>query len=372
MMFIIMLAVELPLVAIHIALLYRTKVVKMKTRTKEDFGDISKYLQAKTNYRYGNYEYGTIRKKEDIKIAHQEGKKFVFTKKLGGSMVLIWVGIFFAIFGLIFSIILRTFTDYDISNVIIIINSFFSGLGAVIAIPHFYKVIRLHKSFIVIGQKGFIKSSIWGILRAYSWKDVDVKAYFVRTTTKMAVFFIPVTIFESPPTMQINILLPRGGIIKIEPGNYDLREYFSLENITKTSKETPKITRKQKRELTSIAEDTEKYSFGLFALTFRYFYDLGKYGASSIKLENSESAEIEKKERLIRRDKERNAGQIIYNFLLNNKGKAFTMNSLCSKCFELQQLDIENDDIIRILRVLYSSGRIGMEVKENEVFYHIR
>jgi len=57
---------------------------------------------------------------------------------------------------------------------------------------------------------------------------------------------------------------------------------------------------------------------------------------------------------------------------MENKGKAFTTNSISSRCFELQQLDLKIDEIVRILKSLNTLGKIGMEFKDNEAFYHIR
>ena len=57
---------------------------------------------------------------------------------------------------------------------------------------------------------------------------------------------------------------------------------------------------------------------------------------------------------------------------MENKGKAFIINSLNRRCLELQELDLEIDDIVRVSGSLYSLGKISMEVKENEAFYYIR
>jgi len=84
------------------------------------------------------------------------------------------------------------------------------------------------------------------------------------------------------------------------------------------------------------------------------------------------STEIVNEVRFIYLEKRRKAEQIIYNFLMENKGKAFTLNSINSRCLELRELDLEIDDIVRVSRSLYSLGKIGMEIKENEAFYYIR
>ena len=84
------------------------------------------------------------------------------------------------------------------------------------------------------------------------------------------------------------------------------------------------------------------------------------------------SAKIENQESLIEMKKRRKAEQKIRNFLMENKGKAFTTNSISSRCFELQQLNLEIDEIERILKSFNSLGKIDMEFKDNETFYYIR
>jgi len=71
-------------------------------------------------------------------------------------------------------------------------------------------------------------------------------------------------------------------------------------------------------------------------------------------------------------EKRRKAEQIICNFLMKNKGKAFTINSLNKRCLELQQLGLKIDEIEGISKDLNFLGKIGLEVKKNEIFYYIR
>jgi len=87
--------------------------------------------------------------------------------------------------------------------------------------------------------------------------------------------------------------------------------------------------------------------------------------------ESQKSAEIKNGERFMKLEKRRKAEQIICNFLMENKGKAFTKYSLNNRCLELQQLDLEIDEIESISKYLSSLGKIGLEVKESGVFYYI-
>ncbi len=87
---------------------------------------------------------------------------------------------------------------------------------------------------------------------------------------------------------------------------------------------------------------------------------------------SAEDKSAENKERLMKLEKRRKTEQIICNFLMKNKGEAFTTHSLNKKCLELQQLGLEIDEIEDNLKHLNILGKIELEVKENEIFYYIR
>jgi ribosomal protein L9 len=87
---------------------------------------------------------------------------------------------------------------------------------------------------------------------------------------------------------------------------------------------------------------------------------------------SAEDKSAEKKERFMKLEKRRKTEQIICNFLMKNKGKAFTKYSLNKRCLELQQLGLEIDEIEDISNHLNSLGKIGLNVKEYEIFYYIR
>ncbi len=94
------------------------------------------------------------------------------------------------------------------------------------------------------------------------------------------------------------------------------------------------------------------------------------YSLFYINLETQKSAIIQNEERLISIEKRNKAEQIICNFLIENKGKAFTSNSLNNRCLELQQLGININEINSFLRYLHKIRKIGMEEKETELFFY--
>lgn len=87
---------------------------------------------------------------------------------------------------------------------------------------------------------------------------------------------------------------------------------------------------------------------------------------------SAEDKSAEKKERFMKLEKRRKTEQIICNFLMKNKGKAFTKYSLNKRCLELQQLGLEIDEIEDISKHLNFLGKIGLDEKEYEIFYYIR
>ena len=279
-MFLTILTVEISILAINIILLYRNKVVKMKPNNRKELGDITEYLRVQENYGNGNYEYEIIRKKEDIKKAHKEGKKFVFQEKSEKLKKGILEGIIFSIIGLVLSIVSLIYINFYPANMISFIMFNVSGIGSGIFffVPNYFKFKRFYKSFIVLDRNGFLKSSIWGILRAYSWNNVDVKVYKVKAFSRWNGYF------EYPPTMQIYVTLPKGGILKIDPGKYDLKEFLPLDKITEKLKQNPKINRNERNKLKSSISDLKNYYFELFAFTFQYFFELSKYGKYGFKV----------------------------------------------------------------------------------------
>ena len=61
-------------------------------------------------------------------------------------------------------------------------------------------------------------------------------------------------------------------------------------------------------------------------------------------------------------------GDIICDFLEENKGKAFTPNSIKNRCEELKNVDFQ--EIKEILNNLICMGKIAAQQKEVEIFYH--
>lgn len=66
----------------------------------------------------------------------------------------------------------------------------------------------------------------------------------------------------------------------------------------------------------------------------------------------------------------RSVEDIIFDYLKENKGKAFTSKSLHQRCEEIKELDMTVDDIKNISDNLTAIGKIGSHEKEGEIFYY--
>ena len=66
----------------------------------------------------------------------------------------------------------------------------------------------------------------------------------------------------------------------------------------------------------------------------------------------------------------RNIEDIIYNYLKENKGKAFTSKSIFNRCEEIKEIDVTISNIKRILANLTVAGKINSSEKEGELFYY--
>lgn len=66
----------------------------------------------------------------------------------------------------------------------------------------------------------------------------------------------------------------------------------------------------------------------------------------------------------------RNVEDIIYDYLKENKGKAFTSKSIFNRCEEIKEFDVVISDIKRILVNLTVEGKISSSEKEGEIFYY--
>lgn len=283
-LFVIILLVEIPIAAIVIYLTYRNRVLKMKAQSTYKMGNVNEYLQAYEQFQEGKYEFETIKSGEDIEKAYENGKKIVFTRRKSGEKAFIWIGILFILIGLIISIVFFTL-EIGIEFKLIVISIVMSILGIIGIIsffPSYIKLKRLHRSFFVLGHEGIVYRRIWGGIRSYSWKELDLKIYTVKTTMSTMV----VLKTEFPPTVEIHIILPNKAIIIFDPEKFHLSEIISFDKLIAVMKNSD-LTRSAKY---MIAQKNKSLTLYLVAKAFEHYFDSGKN-----RLNNSDKKEKESK-----------------------------------------------------------------------------
>ena len=226
------LIVGVPTVIIQVIVVYIFKVVKMKPKSSYEIGNIDDYIKLQERYRSGDYEYETIRSKIDLFVAYKNGKKIVFTALTSGERLFIWIGIIFTVAGLILGIILGLIIDVNLEILrliaFIIPFAIFGGIGALFFIPGILYYIRSPRTFFILAPEGIVYRKNWGDVMSYSWKELDLKTYSVKT-----IFYGPLfSKMELPRGPQLHIILPNGSRFRFEPHDYNLDEFGSDEKLS--------------------------------------------------------------------------------------------------------------------------------------------
>lgn len=270
-LFLIILLVESTIAVIIIYLTYKNKVVKMRPKSSYKIENIKDFLIAQEQYRNGNYEYETIKSEEDIIKAHENGKKIVFTARKTEEKVIMWIGMVFLTIGLIISIILATMISGIQFKIITFIagNSVFGSIGAAFFLPNFIKLRRLPRSFFVLDKQGIVYRRIWGGIKAYYWKELDLKIYSVKTTMRT----LAVLKTEFPPSVEIHVILPNEAILKFNLEKYHLDEFLSFEKLRRDLKSNVELSKAQKY---FIAVEKRKHTLYLVGMTFKHYFNYGK------------------------------------------------------------------------------------------------
>ncbi|MFX1375413.1 MAG: hypothetical protein ACFFA0_06350 [Promethearchaeota archaeon] len=270
-MWIILLLVELIIAVIEISLTYIYKVVKMKPKSSYKIENIDNYLQAYEQYRKGDYQYETIKSVNDIVNAYKSGKKIVFTARDSGEKAIMWIGIVFWIVGIVVITIMGLVTaniNMEFLWIFLSISiSMFGVIGASFFLPNFIKLIRLTRSFFVLGREGIVYRRQWGDTRSYSWKELDLKIYSVKES-----FGSFVLKTEFPPTLEIHVILPNHAKLKFKAERYHLDEFLSLDKLRIELKNS-ELTRSER---VLEAELKKNLTLNLVIRTFNYFFDSSK------------------------------------------------------------------------------------------------
>jgi hypothetical protein len=379
MMLIIILIVEIPVIVLMSYLMYRRRVVKMRPKSSYDMVNIDKYLLLVASYRNGDYEYETIKSEEDVIESYSKGKAIVFTATPSGEKAMIWIGvILMAIIMIIFTVImLVTSTDVELRILFMSIGySFAAVFGAIFFVPNTVKLIRMKRSFFILTTEGIVYRQKWGGIRAYSWKELGLSLYSVTTNMRTLIGSIP--LFESA---QFNVILPNQAELEFKPGEYSQKEFISVEKLREYINKMTEVSNSAKSAFLS---KISKAKIGLIAISFRHYYDLGK-----LELEERENAYRKMKYQIEKRETEKTPERrekvekdetldesLLQSFLQNNSGKAFTSNSIFKR---INELDIDEQMRSKItlgmienaLEKLVKHGKIAVEIRESQKFYHL-
>lgn len=333
-----LLIVGVPTVIIGIVFVYIVKVVKMRPESSYEIRNINDYIKLQELYRSGDYEYETIRSKEDLFVAYKMGKKIVFTRP--NSKALIWVGLVLIFIGLIIGIILELIIDVNLEIIrliaFIIPFAIFGGIGALFFIPGILYYIRSPRTFFILAPEGIVYRKNWGDVRSYSWKELELHVY-TRTITMRSMY--SKNKYELPPTLEVHIFLPNGSRLKFCPGEYNLSEFLNNGNIA------------------------------LVAMAFKLYFD-----AAKAHFETQSTQEAGWKTNLIKTQEKANIYLQIYNYLKINPRKAFTVQSLFNRINEIGlsekvKTSINVNSIEKILDDLFVDGKIIRQEKEGKAFY---
>ena len=268
------LIVWIPTVIIQIIVAYIFKVVKMKPKSSYDIGNIDDYIALVERFKSGDYEYETVRSKEHLFVAHKMGKKIVFTEQR--SRALIWLGLGFIIVGLIISAIIFFVMDTELE---IFLTAFIAPLvictiiGAFALIPGIIKYVRSPRTFFILAPEGIVYRTNWSDVRAYSWKELDLEVITVTETTS-SVYGLVKT--ESPPSIEVRIILPNSSRLKFIPREYNLSEFVDLKKFRKNLKE------RSEEEMMSRFRRIEFYARNgrriilLVVMAFKYYFDASR------------------------------------------------------------------------------------------------
>lgn len=376
----ILLVVEVSIGIIEIVLVYRARVVKMSPKSSYDIGNINDYIMLQEHFRNGNYEYETIRSKEDIFRAYEVGKKIVFTAHKSGERLLIWIGIIFSILGFIISLIVvfnlvMVFRFEDVSFYIItftITNALCTGIGAAFFVPNFLRYKRLPRSFFILAPEGVVYRRIWGGVKSYSWKELDLKVYSVTTTMSLSGFLKT----ELPPTVEIHIILPNGSRLKFKPDYYNLSKFLTLKKFKEKLKERSKTERIKRYRIASLVLETKNFVIALVATAFKHYFDVakGEYETNSEIVPPKTNKKIVSKIFQKRKLEKSLSKDQIFLYLKRNSGKAFTVQSLLNRINDLKlsenvKNNIDLNTLEQILDDLSVNGKITRQDKEGKSFF---
>ncbi len=178
---------------------------------------ITECKHAFRTYKKGNYVYGTIRSREDISDAINEGRKVVLggLKGEGGPMLLILGFTFMAIFIGVFIYVYNDsgLLSWDLFLILMCIPEVFLLVGFVL-------IFLNENQFIVLSPHGIVFHHLMGSVQGYAWNEVEVEVYREHSTTK-----VMGAILSDSITPVLYVRLPDNNPLEIRFFKYSLKEF---------------------------------------------------------------------------------------------------------------------------------------------------
>ena len=123
-----------------------------------------------------------------------------------------------------------------------------------------------------------IKGSIWGNMKTYLWKDVDVKGYTLETTV------ITLGIIKDKMTeLKVRLIPINRRTVKFKPIRYDLKEFYDSKKFEGQIKTQSTLSNEEKGKLYEMG--LKKYITAqiLFMATIQYYFEMSKFGSIELK-----------------------------------------------------------------------------------------
>jgi len=250
----------------------------MRSDDVNEMGDLANYIQLLEDFREGNYEYETVQNEEDLIVAHKKGKVFIFTADPFLEKLLMGFGAFIITLMLILGLIFRIFIPkyYVIIDYILV---GFGGIGAIIIVVGYIRLKRIRKKFIIVTPKGMIKGSIWGNMKTYLWKDVDVKGYIEQTS----VITLGIIKQKLTPELVVRLIPINKPTVKLKPIKYDLKEFYDSKKFEGKIKTQTTLSKDEKGNLYKMGFEKLITAQMLFIATIQYYFEMNKLESSELK-----------------------------------------------------------------------------------------
>ncbi len=176
-------------------------------------------LQAARNYKSGNYVYATIRSREDISDAINEGRKVVLGGRKGEQPVILLI-LGFTLMAIFIGIFIYLFFDTGMFSweLFLILMS----VAAVLILAGVIYMVLNSNQIIVLSPSGIVFRRMTGGAKGYAWNEVEVEVYREHSTMK-----VMGSVMSDIIAPVLYVRLPGENPLEIRFYKYSLKEFPS-------------------------------------------------------------------------------------------------------------------------------------------------